>query len=120
MPLIVHWFRAFLWTLAIEELAAVWVLRRHVPLARRVAIIAVCNIATHPAVWLIYPELGDGLHWSRVTTLFVSEVWAFGLEALIYWLFLGKKHGLLAAWTSTFANGLSLGLGFGLHALGWV
>jgi hypothetical protein len=120
MPLIIHWFRAFCWTLAIEELAACWVLRRSVSLPRRVAIIAVCNIATHPAVWLVYPELGAGLHWSHATTLFVSEVWAFGLEALIYWLFLGKEHGRLAAWTSTFANGLSLSLGFGLSALGWV
>lgn len=120
MLLIVHWFRAFLLTLTIEELAAGWVLRREVPLLRRVALIAVCNIASHPAVWLIFPELGGALGWSRLFTLFISEVWAFGLEALIYALFLGPDRARLAAQTATFANALSLSLGLGLHALGLV
>ena len=120
MLLVSHWFRAFLWTLAIEQVVAGWVLRRHVPALRRAALIAVANIATHPAVWLIFPELGQGLGWSRLATLLVSELWALGLEALIYWLFLGKGQGRTAAWASISANGLSLSLGFGLTALGWV
>ena len=45
---------------------------------------------------------------------------AFGLEALIYGLFLGRGHARQAAYASTLANGVSLSLGFGLRALGWV
>ena len=120
MLLIIHWFRAFVWTLAIEQVVAGWVLRRDVPTLRRISLIAVCNIASHPAVWLIFPELGAGLGWTRFSTLFVSEVWAFGLEALIYGLFLGRGHARQAAYAATFANAVSLSLGFGLRALGWV
>jgi hypothetical protein len=120
MPLILHWFRAFLITLCIEQVAAGWVLRREVPLLRRISLIAVCNIASHPAVWLIFPELGAGLGWPGSLTLLVSEVWAFGLEALIYGLFLGRGHGRTAAWASTFANALSLGIGLAIRTLGWV
>ena len=120
MLLIVHWFRAFVLTLAIEQVAAGWMLRRDVPALRRIALIAVCNVASHPAVWLIFPELGAGLGLTRLGTLAVSEVWAFGLEALIYALFLGPGHARKAAYVSTVANGLSLSLGLGLRALGLV
>lgn len=120
MPLITAWFRAFAFTLLIEQLAACWALRRELPLGRRVALIAVANIASHPAVWLIFPELGAGLGWSHLMTLVVSEVWAFGLEALIYWLFLGSGRGRAAVWASVLANGLSLSLGYALRAFGLV
>lgn len=120
MLLIIHWFRAFALTLAIEQIAAGWVLRRDVPALRRIALITVCNVASHPAVWLIFPELGAGLGWTRLGTLAVSEVWAFGLEALIYGLFLGPGHARKAAYAATLANALSLGVGLGLQALGWL
>jgi hypothetical protein len=118
MPLVIHWFRAFVWTLASEQLAAGWMLRREVPALRRVGLIAVANLASHPAVWLIFPELGVGLGWTRWETLLISEVWAFGLEALIYGLFLGPGRARTAVYTSTLANGLSLSLGLALRALG--
>ena len=117
MLLIIHWFRAFVLTLAVEQVAAGWVLRRDVPALRRVALITVCNVASHPAVWLIFPELGAGLGWSRLGTLAISEVWAFGLEALVYWLFLGAGHGRKAAWAATLANALSLSVGLVLRAI---
>jgi hypothetical protein len=120
MPLITAWFRAFAFTLLIEQLAACWALRHEVPLGRRVALIAVANIASHPAVWLIFPELGAGLRWPRLVTLVVSEVWAFGLEALIYSLLLGKGRARQAVWASVLANGLSLSLGYVLRAFGLV
>jgi len=107
-------------TLAIEELAAAWALGPSVPPLRRAALIAVANIASHPAVWLIFPELGAGLRWPRLVTLVVSELWAFGLEALVYRLFLGAGQARRAAVTSALANGLSLAIGLGLRALGWV
>lgn len=120
MPLIAHWFRAFVLTLVIEQVAAGWLLRREVPALRRVGLIAVCNVASHPAVWLIFPELGAGLGWSQTFTLVLSELWAFGLEALIYGLFLGRGHARTAAVTSTVANALSLGLGLAFRACGWI
>jgi hypothetical protein len=119
MLLIIHWFRAFVLTLVIEQVAAGWVLRRDVPALRRTALIAVCNVASHPAVWLIFPELGAGLGWTRLDTLAISELWAFGLEALVYWLFLGPGHGRKALYAATLANALSLSIGLGLRALGW-
>jgi hypothetical protein len=118
MALVVHWFRAFVWTLAIEQIAAGWMLRRDVPAVRRISLIAVCNLASHPAVWLILPELGAGLGWTRLETLAISEAWAFSLEASIYALFLGPGRARTAIYTSTFANGLSLSLGLVLRALG--
>ena len=120
MPLITAWFRAFACTLLIEQLAANWALRREVPLARRIALITIANVASHPAVWLIFPELGAGLRWPHLVTLTVSEVWAFGLEALIYWLFLGNGRARAAVWASVLANGLSLSLGYALRAFGLV
>lgn len=121
MPILVHWFRAFVWTLLLEQVAAGLVLRRAVPASgRRLSVIAVANLASHPAVWLIFPELGSSLGWSRLSTLLVSEAWAFGLEAWIYWLFLGSSRFGLALAASTLANAFSLCAGFGLRALGWV
>jgi hypothetical protein len=121
MLLIVHWLRAFAWTLLLEQLAAGFVLRRALPaLGRRISVIAVANIASHPAVWLIFPELCSGLGWSRTTSLLLSEAWAFSLEAWIYWLFLGGPHARLAVKAAVVANAFSLGVGYGLRALGWV
>ena len=121
MLLIVHWFRAFAWTLLIEQVVAGAMLRQALPAAaRRCSIIAVVNVASHPAVWLIFPELGSGLGLSSATSLIASEVWAFGLEGWIYWLFLGSSQTRLALKTTCVANASSFGLGYGLHHLGWI
>jgi hypothetical protein len=120
MFLIVAWFRAFLWTLGIElVVAGVW-LRGSVPLGRRLSLITIVNVATHPAVWLIFPELGAGRGWSPTVTLLASEVWAFGFEAFAYAVFLGTGKQRTAIATSVAANAASLGLGFLLRAFGWV
>lgn len=121
MLLIAHWFRAFAWTLLIEQVAAGYLLRRALPnWARRVSVIAVANLASHPAVWLIFPELGRGMGLLHAQTLLLSEAWAFGLEAWIYWLFLGPLQARLAVRASIAANALSLTLGYGLRFMGWV
>jgi hypothetical protein len=121
MPLIVHWFRAFVWTLLIEQVVAGVTLRKAVPAwSRRCSIVAVANLASHPAVWLILPELGSGLGLSRTTTLVVSEIWAFGVEGWIYWLFLGSSQSGTAWKTTLASNAASLGFGYGLRYLGWV
>ena len=54
------------------------------------------------------------------TGLVISEVWAFGLEGWIYWLFLGSSQLRLALTTTLVANGVSLALGLLLRQLGWV
>ena len=120
MLLIEHWFRAFLWTLGLELPVAAFVLRRHVQLARRLALIVVANVATHPAVWLIFPELGSRQHWPSWLTLALSEAWAFGFETAVYSLFLGRGKLRVAASASLAANALSLGLGYVLRAFGSV
>jgi hypothetical protein len=121
MLLIASWFRAFLWTLLIEQVVAGVLLRHVLPAwGRRCSIILVANVATHPAVWLIFPELCSGLGLSRTTSLMVSEIWAFGLEGWIYWLFLGSAQTKLALKTTTLANAASLGLGYGLRHFSWV
>jgi len=120
MLLIAQWFRAFAWTLGIELLVAgVW-LRGTLPLGRRVGVICVANVATHPAVWLIFPELGAALGWPSLGSLVASEVWAFGFEAFVYGLFLGAGKRRTAIGTSVVANAASLGIGFVLRAFGWV
>ena len=121
MLLVLHWFRAFVWTLLLEQLAAGIVLRRALPsVARRASVITVVNLASHPAVWLIFPELCSGLGLSRPVTLLLSEGWAFGVEAWIYGLFLGKGQARLAVKAAVIANSVSLLLGWGLRGLGWV
>jgi hypothetical protein len=120
MFLIAHWFRAFLWTLGIELLVAGFCLRGSVPLARRVSLITIANVATHPAVWLIFPELGAALGWPWLATVGVSEVWAFGFEAFVYSIFLGTSKQRTAITAAVAANAASLGLGFVLHAFGWL
>jgi hypothetical protein len=120
MPLVAQWFRAFVWTLFFEQIAGGVALRAEFPPLRRASVITVCNLASHPAVWFVFPELGAAWGSSHGLTLLVSEVWAFAIEAWIYWLFLGNGRVKTALITSLVANGASFTLGLGLRALGWV
>ena len=120
MPLVLLWFRAFVWTLLLEQIAAGFVLRTSLTRARRLSVIAVANLASHPAVWFVFPELGAGWGWPHVGTLLLSEAWAFGVEVWIYWLFLGSARWKLAVAASLVANGLSFAAGYLLRPLGWV
>lgn len=117
MPLIVQWFTAFLWTLGVELVVAGIVLRRCAPLSKRLPLIIVANVATHPAVWLIFPEVGATLSWPGAMTLALSELWAFGFEAFVYLLYLGapqRRAGLLA---SLLGNAASWAMGYLLRAV---
>jgi hypothetical protein len=121
MLLLAHWFRAFAWTLLFEQVVAGLMLEKAVPgWGRRSSVIAVANLASHPAVWLIFPELGSGFGLSSATILLLSELWAFALEGWIYWLFLGSSSSKPALKTSLAANAVSLGAGLGLRHFGWV
>jgi hypothetical protein len=120
MPYIIAWFQAFLWTLGSELCVAGVTLRRELPLARRLSIILIANVATHPAVWLIFPELGAGSGWPRWLSVGLSEVWAYGFEVFVYASFLGKGRLRLALLTSVLANTTSFALGYLLRPLGWL
>jgi hypothetical protein len=120
MPYIIAWFQAFLWTLGSELCVGSVTLRRELPLARRIAVILIANIATHPAVWLIFPELGAGYGWPRWLSVGLSEVWAYGFEVFVYSSFLGSGRLGQAVLTSVLANTASFALGFLLRPLGWL
>jgi hypothetical protein len=120
MPYIIAWLQAFLWTLGSELCVAGTVLRRELPLSRRLSVITIANVATHPAVWLIFPELGAGYGWPRWLSLGLSEVWAYGFEIFVYATFLGKGRLRQALVASVLANTASFALGYVLRPLGWL
>lgn len=112
------WLRAFLFTAAVELPIAAILFRKAEPrLARRLGLAFFANLASHPAVWLIFP--GIGLSYS--TTVALSEGWAFGIEAIFFALVFEKSDPFHAAGVSALANGASYGLGLLVrHFTGWV
>ncbi|WP_438008452.1 hypothetical protein WME89_06930 [Sorangium sp. So ce321] len=117
-PLVVAWSRAFAVTLLVELAVATPLLGPAEPSRwRRAALVAVANVASHPAVWFIFPALALG----ATTRLALSELWAVLLELGVYRLALRDLPALRAVAASALANGASLGLGLLLRsATGWV
>jgi len=75
------WLRAFALTVAIESAIAVPLLRAAEPrLSWRAAIVFCANMASHPAVWFVFPRFGA----SYETTTWLSETWAVAIEATFY------------------------------------
>jgi hypothetical protein len=75
------WAKAFALTLSVELAVAVPLLRRTgVAFGRRIVLVTLAQLATHPVVWFVLPEL----HLPRAAFLIVAEVWAFGVEAWFY------------------------------------
>ena len=76
------WFAAFVLTVAVEVPIAAYLLREAEPdLVRRVSLIVLANLATHPVVWFVITQL------LRVGTpgyTLVAEAWAVGAEAVFY------------------------------------
>jgi hypothetical protein len=109
------WLWAFLLT-AIIEIPIVAALTRRVPLPlwRRSAIAFFAQLATHPAVWFIFPRI-VGLTGREAT--WVSEVWACLAEACLYAVALPRCSPLRAIGVSALANGASYAVGLMLHAL---
>lgn len=115
MILLRAWLVAFSLTLAFEAPIAAYFYRRVEPqLARRLGLIFFANLATHPAVWFLFPRLP--ISYGR--QVFLSEIWAFGLEIIYYHLtFPGSFRR--ASVTSICANAASLTLGYvWLHFVG--
>ena len=102
------WLVAFVLTVALESPIVVLFYRDLEPRrARLFALIFFANLATHPAVWFVFPRLP--LAYAQYTTL--AEVWAFGLEIIFYALvFSGSWRRAVAA--SVCANATSMLFGF--------
>jgi hypothetical protein len=107
-PYVVAWFRAFLLTQAIEiGVAGKLFQTKNIPWKRSIGVIAIANLASHPAVWFVFPELG----FSHIPTFVGMELWAWLSETVIYKIIFPTllwKHSLVIA---LIANATSLGLG---------
>ncbi len=103
-----QWLRAFVITLVLEELVAVPLLKpSESSLGRRIGMVLIANIATHPLVWFFFPRLG----WSWSAVIVVAEAWAVGFEAFVYALMTQGKPVSRALAASALANAVSYSLG---------
>jgi hypothetical protein len=108
MVYVAAWFRAFLLTVGVEVLVAGWLLRGEVGgRGRRLALLVLAQVMSHPAVWFIFPELRLGPE----ATLVLSESWAVLSEALLYGLVFPGLGARRAFGVAALANGASYGLG---------
>jgi hypothetical protein len=113
--MLIPWLKAFILTLIIECPVVALVIR---PILipdrirwRQVALILFANLATHPAVWFIFPDLPLD-PW---LSLGLSEGFAFGMEAFFYTLVFSGVSWKRATFASLAANSLSFGAGILLY-----
>jgi hypothetical protein len=104
---VADWSRAFVLTWFVELMVAVPLLGAHEPRWRRLTVVSLAQLASHPAVWFIFPAL----HWRRFPYLLVSEVWAMAIELLLYRLVFTRLSWTRAFGISALANGASFALG---------
>jgi len=109
------WFHAFVWTVGVELAVAPWFLPKAEPRWRRAAAVVTANLASHPAVWFLFPALG--FRYSLFLAL--AESWAVASEALIYMLVFQGFSLRKAMIASVVANGYSYCVWAGLWALGY-
>lgn len=111
---VVLWARAFALTLAVELPIGAALLRPLGSLPRRTSLVFLANLASHPAVWFVFPELGL----SPRAWLVLAELWAVAIEAFAY---ASQGRGAIdvrrALLTAIVANAASLALGLALHAI---
>jgi len=111
---VLAWLRAFALTVAIELVVAVPLLA---PVesgrARRIATVALANLATHPLVWFAFP----GLTFGAATRLVSSELWAFLAEAAVYRLVWPAVSLRRAALVSLAANAASVTVGLAMASV---
>jgi hypothetical protein len=78
------WFAAFALTFAVEAPIIALLLRGNgVTPARAIALALFANLATHPIVWFVIPQLLD-IGTPEYTA--VAEGWAVLAETALYWL----------------------------------
>jgi hypothetical protein len=112
MTYVALWARAFAITLAVEVPLATWVLGPEGrSRARRVGAALTGNLATHPAVWFILPEIG--LRHTPFTAL--AEAWAILVEMCVYRLVFPTLPWARALGVAAIANGASFAIGIALR-----
>ena len=120
MPLtyVAAWAKAFALTVAIELPIATWLLARAEPdLRRRLGLVFFANLASHPAVWFVFPALFP----SYPAMIVAAESWALLSEAVFFALAFPAAPWRRALGASAVANAASFSAGLILRALtGWV
>ena len=118
MEYVARWFTAFLFTVAVEVPIATTFLRgkEPFPVWRRFVLALAAQCASHPAVWVVYPELPIP-YWTMIV---IAETWAFGSETVLYAALGRGVSWRRAAGVSLVANGLSYGIGLLLQTWGWL
>lgn len=111
MSILHAWLVAFAITLGSELIVAVPVLANAGTLQRRIASVSLAQLATHPAVWFIWPLFG----WPRPLYLLAAESFALCTEALIYRLVFERLAWSRALAASALANGTSILVGLWLR-----
>lgn len=103
------WLRAFLITVAVEVPVVVPLTRAsQVSAARRAALAVFAQLATHPLVWFVFPQL-VGL--TGRTSLLLSEAWAWLAETVFYLVALPGLSLSRAVAASAIANAASIAVG---------
>jgi hypothetical protein len=106
---IVAWARAFALTCAIEvPLVVVLTRDANAGTLRRAIVAVVGQLATHPLVWFVFPYVPGITGW---TSFVASELYATGLEAILYAAAWPRISGSRALGVSAVANAVSLAVG---------
>lgn len=108
LSLLAPWLRAFAWTVIVESVIAVTLLRPACPSRLRGAgVVLIANFVSHPLLWFVLARLSFPF---GPRTLWL-EAWAWLAEAIVYRVSLSRISLARAAAISAVANGLSWGLG---------
>jgi hypothetical protein len=111
---IADWLGAFALTLLAEiPIATPLLATLERSVGRRIAIVVVANLATHPLVWFLFPGLALG--WPLRFAL--SELWAVLAEIVIYKVVWPSLRLRRAAVVSLAANAASVAVGLALARL---
>lgn len=111
-PFLSGWGRAFALTLAVEVPLVIALTKGTAPLPQRVALAVIANLASHPLVWFVFPELGLDYH----AWLVLAEAWAVLVETFVYMTQVPALGLRRAALISLAANATSVAAGFVLRA----
>ena len=111
------WFRAFVATLVLELLVAPFVLGRELGRLRRAGAVLLVNLATHPVVWFVIPELCRG-HVSWTASVVLSEIWAVAIETWGFRVVFPELRWTRCLAAAALANAASTAIGLALRAGG--
>jgi hypothetical protein len=116
MSYVAEWARAFAITTTVELCVATPLLARaggkkRPALWRCLGAVIVAQVASHPAVWFVFPTLG----WRYALSLAVSELWAVASEIFIYKLVFHEAPWSRAVAASALANAASYAVGLAIR-----